>query len=91
VDSRGLLLPPSLEERGEMGRRCLGSPVGYSDVRGKRRVPWVEARIMAMYSGSCVIWKRGSRGAALALWCLCCTYAMKRISQDKAVDKIYKT
>jgi hypothetical protein len=43
------------EERGEMGRRCLGVPVGYSEVRGKRRVPCVEARIMAMYSGSAMV------------------------------------
>jgi hypothetical protein len=29
--------------------------VGYSEVRGKRRVPCVEARIMAMYSGSAMV------------------------------------
>jgi hypothetical protein len=47
-----------------MGRRCLGVPVGYSEVRGKRRVPCVEARIMATYSGSAMVidWRVGGRG-----------------------------
>jgi hypothetical protein len=40
--------------RGETGRRCLGTPPPSSsdDVRGKRRVPRVAARITATYSGS---------------------------------------
>ena len=72
--------------RGDSGRRCLGTPWGYSDVRGKRRAPWVAARMIATYSGSRI-------GAGGAWGCdepVCCSVAAAFGPDEDDGDELMK-